>query len=86
MTYLGINTRDKKYHLEGADEVAPRKRLTSPLKLVLDLMAGICENFRKARIRNRFLLEGVRILGVGGNWSARGKPTKAGMESANKFT
>ena len=28
-------------NLEAADEVAPRKRLTSPLKLALDLMAGI---------------------------------------------
>ena len=31
----------KKNHLEAADEVAPRKRLTSLLKLALDLMAGI---------------------------------------------
>ena len=31
----------RKYHLEAADEVAPRKRLTSLLKLALDLMAGI---------------------------------------------
>ena len=26
-----------------------------------------------------------RFLGVGGNWSARRKPTKAGMESANQI-
>ena len=37
-------------------------------------------------IRNRILWEGVRFLGVGGNRSARRKPTKAGMESATKFT
>ena len=36
-------------------------------------------------IRNRFLWEGVRFLGVGGNRSARRKPTKAGMESANQI-
>ena len=36
-------------------------------------------------IRNRILWEGVRFLGVGGNRSARRKPTKAGMESANKI-
>ena len=31
------------------------------------------------------LWEGVWFLGVGGNWSARRKPTKAGMESANQI-
>ena len=36
-------------------------------------------------IRNRILWEGVRFLGVGGNRSARRKPTKAGMESANQI-
>ena len=39
---LGINSRDKKNHLEAADEEALRKRLTSLLKLALDLMDGIC--------------------------------------------
>ena len=29
--------------------------------------------------------EGVRFLGVGGNWSARRKCTKVGMESANQI-
>ena len=29
--------------------------------------------------------EGVRFLGAGGNRSARRKPTKAGMESANQI-
>ena len=32
----------RKYHLEAAEEVAPRKRLPSLLKLALDLIAGIC--------------------------------------------
>ena len=37
-------------------------------------------------IRNRILWEGVRIfLGVGGNRSARRKPAKADMESANQI-
>ena len=36
-------------------------------------------------IRNRILWEGVRFLGVGGNWSARRKPTKVGMELANQI-
>ena len=36
-------------------------------------------------IRNRILWEGVRFLGVGGNQSARRKPTKAGMESAKQI-
>ena len=36
-------------------------------------------------IWNRILWEGVRFLGVGGNRSARRKPTKAGMESANQI-
>ena len=30
-------------------------------------------------------MKGFRFLGVGGNWSARRKPTKAGMESANQI-
>ena len=34
-------TAETKYHLEAADEVAPRKRLTSLLKRALDLMARI---------------------------------------------
>ena len=42
MAYLCINSRDKKYHLEAADEETPRKRLISLLKLALDLMDGIC--------------------------------------------
>ena len=29
-------------------------------------------------------MEGFRFLGVGGNRSTRGKPTKVGMESANQ--
>ena len=29
-------------HLEATDEAAPRKRLTSLLKLTLDLMNGVC--------------------------------------------
>ena len=37
---LGINSRDKK-SLEAANEVVPRKRLTSLLKQALDLMARI---------------------------------------------
>ena len=36
-------------------------------------------------IQNRILWEGVRFLGVGGNWSAQRKPTKAGMELANQI-
>ena len=38
-------------------------------------------------IRNRILWEGVRFLGVGGNWSAQRKPIpiKVGMESANQI-
>ena len=36
-------------------------------------------------IRNRILWKGVRFLGVGGNRSARRKPTKVGMESANQI-
>ena len=36
-------------------------------------------------IWNRILWEGVQFLGVGGNRSARRKPTKAGMESANQI-
>ena len=36
-------------------------------------------------IGNRILWEGVQFLGVGGNWGARSKPTKAGMESANQI-
>ena len=36
-------------------------------------------------IRNRILCEGVRFLGVGGNQSARRKPTTAGMELANQI-
>ena len=30
-------------------------------------------------------MKGYRFLGVRGNWSARRKPTKAGMESANQI-
>ena len=37
------------------------------------------------RNTNRILWEGVRFLGVGGNRSARRKPTKAGMELANQI-
>ena len=36
-----LTAETKKYHLEAVDEVAPRKRLASLLKLALDLMAGI---------------------------------------------
>ena len=38
-------TPETKYHhdhLEAANEVAPRERLTSMLKLALDIVAGIC--------------------------------------------
>ena len=37
-----LTAETKKNHLEAADELAPRKRLTSLLKLALDLMDGIC--------------------------------------------
>ena len=37
------------------------------------------------KTRNKILWEGVRFLGVGGNRSARRKPTKVGMESANQI-
>ena len=36
-----LTAETKKNHLEAADEEAPRKRLTSLLKLAPDLMAGI---------------------------------------------
>ena len=37
----GHQQKRRKYHLEAADEVTPIKRLTSLLKMALDLMAGI---------------------------------------------
>ena len=40
-TTLTAEKQRQTNYLEAADEVAPRKLLTSPLKLVLDLMAGI---------------------------------------------